>query len=256
MSALSQVVNGLEHSLDKFLGGRIELLQPVKGFRAGTDTVMLASAVPACEGDQILELGAGSGVALCCLGARVADVNLIGVEIQLEIAALARRNLERCELRGEIYCTDINDLPKEVRMQQFDHVMMNPPFYDARAHTAPSAASKATAHITRTNVSEWVKRAGKRLKPKGSLTIIHRTESLLDIIAGLGEFGDVRILPISSDIHLEAKTMIIQARKQTAGKLKLLPPFLTHDANKNETEHLKKITREGAQLQACIERLI
>ncbi len=252
LSVLSQLVNDLEVSLDKFLGGRIELLQPKKGFRSGTDTVMMASAIPALEGDNVLEFGVGSGVALCCLGARVGRIDVYGVEIQAEIADLARRNLERCDMVGEIHCADIFDLPKELRMKQFDHVMINPPFFDAVAHTAPQIATKAKSHIAHTNVSDWVKIAGKRLKPKGSLTIIHRTESLMDILEGLGEFGDIRILPIASNLHLEAKTIIVQARKQSAGKLKLLPPFITHDLQKTETIRLKDITRGGSSLRELL----
>lgn len=241
-------MNVLEVSLDKFLGGRIELFQPVKGFRSGTDTVMLAAAIPAHQGDKILEFGVGSGVALCCLGARIDCLNVFGLEIQPGIADLARQNLSRCDMVGDIYSADVMDIPKEIRMQQFDHVMMNPPFFDANAHTAPNAISKATAHMAQSSVSEWVRIAGKRLKPKGSLTIVHRATSLGDILVGMNEFGGVRILPITSDVHTEAKTIIVQARKQTAGKLKLLPPFITHDPQKIETVRLKEITREGAAL--------
>ena len=48
---------------DAFLGGRVQVLQPRKGFRAGLDAVMLAAAVPARAGDRVCELGAGVGTA-------------------------------------------------------------------------------------------------------------------------------------------------------------------------------------------------
>ena len=32
-----------------FLGGRVRLYQPVKGYRAGVDPVLLAAAVPRCH---------------------------------------------------------------------------------------------------------------------------------------------------------------------------------------------------------------
>ena len=49
---------------DGFLGGRLQILQPRKGYRAGTDPVLLAAAVPAQAGQSVLELGCGAGVAL------------------------------------------------------------------------------------------------------------------------------------------------------------------------------------------------
>ncbi|MFZ2468854.1 MAG: methyltransferase, partial [Parvibaculum sedimenti] len=35
---------------DGFLGGRLQLLQPAKGYRAGIDAVLLAASVPARHG--------------------------------------------------------------------------------------------------------------------------------------------------------------------------------------------------------------
>jgi tRNA1(Val) A37 N6-methylase TrmN6 len=56
---------------DDFLGGRIAVIQPKAGHRAGSDAVFLAAAVPAREGMHVLDVGAGVGVAGLCLLARV-----------------------------------------------------------------------------------------------------------------------------------------------------------------------------------------
>ena len=46
---------------DAFLGGRLRLLQPAQGYRAGVDPVLLAASVPAMLGQRVLELGCGVG---------------------------------------------------------------------------------------------------------------------------------------------------------------------------------------------------
>ena len=56
---------------DEFLGGRIVVMQPETGHRAGSDAVWLAAAVPAVAGEHVLDAGAGVGVAGLCLLARV-----------------------------------------------------------------------------------------------------------------------------------------------------------------------------------------
>jgi tRNA1Val (adenine37-N6)-methyltransferase len=47
----------IETTFDAFLGGRITLEQPTKGYRAGVDPVLLAASVPARAGQSVLELG-------------------------------------------------------------------------------------------------------------------------------------------------------------------------------------------------------
>ena len=68
------------------------LWQPVRGFRSGSDAVLLAASVPARAGEAVLDLGCGVGVAMYCLGSRVPGVRLTGVERNAEAAGLARRN--------------------------------------------------------------------------------------------------------------------------------------------------------------------
>ena len=77
---------------DAFLGGRVVLRQPRDGYRAATDPVFLAAACPAKSGDHVLELGCGVGAAALCLAARVARVQILGVERQADYATLACEN--------------------------------------------------------------------------------------------------------------------------------------------------------------------
>ncbi|MEL6434627.1 MAG: methyltransferase, partial [Pseudomonadota bacterium] len=56
---------------DDFLGGRLQLLQPRAGYRAGIDPVLLAASVEARKGQSILDLGCGVGTAALCIGRRV-----------------------------------------------------------------------------------------------------------------------------------------------------------------------------------------
>mgnify|MGYP003408994725 CR=1 FL=1 len=54
---------------DKFLCGKLQLLQPRKGYRAATDPVLLAAAVPARSGQSVLDLGCGAGAAALSVSA-------------------------------------------------------------------------------------------------------------------------------------------------------------------------------------------
>src|SRR5271155_4727093 len=79
---------------DAFLGGRLRLRQPKTGHRAGHDAMLLAAATPAQAGDRVVDLGAGVGAAGLAVASRVAGIELVLVEIDSELAALARGNAE------------------------------------------------------------------------------------------------------------------------------------------------------------------
>ncbi len=214
---------------DGFLDGRLQILQPREGYRAATDPVFLAATIRAEAGETVLELGCGAGVALACLVHRV-PVRATGLELQQEYADLARQNMARNGLDAQIVQGDLSDMPAELRAQSFDHVMMNPPFYESFRHSAPENAGKSTAFLEGDiALKSWLSVGLKRLKPLGWLTIIHRAERLGEILSGLEKAGDIHILPLSARNGRPARRVIVQARKGAFGPLILRAPLVLHD---------------------------
>ena len=151
-------------SEDEFLCGRLRLLQPLKGYRAATDPVLLAAACPARTGDSVLDLGCGAGAAALCLGLRVPGLALSGLELQPDYADLARRNADRNGIPLEVHAGDIARMPKPLR-RDFDHVIANPPYYPAGGSRSPEPG-RATAMQVATPLGDWVTAAARRLRPK------------------------------------------------------------------------------------------
>src|SRR5438552_10255159 len=81
-----------EFTEDAFLGGRLRLRQPRTGHRAGHDAVLLAAATAARVGQRVADFGAGVGAAGLALASRVSGLDLVLVEIDPRLAALARDN--------------------------------------------------------------------------------------------------------------------------------------------------------------------
>ncbi|MFZ1103456.1 MAG: methyltransferase, partial [Hyphomicrobiaceae bacterium] len=52
---------------DAFLSGRLQVLQPRGGYRAGIDGVLLAATIDAAPGAQVLDVGAGVGIVGLCV---------------------------------------------------------------------------------------------------------------------------------------------------------------------------------------------
>ncbi|QBY02185.1 methyltransferase domain-containing protein [Rhodophyticola sp. CCM32] len=235
---------------DAFLGGRVRAWQPRKGYRAGTDPVFLAAACTARPGDTVLELGCGAGVASLCLAARVPDLAITGVERQAGYADLARRNgLNVAE-------ADLITLPADLRQRSFDHVIANPPYYPAGGGTKAGDAGREAALREDTALTDWVEIAGRRLAPKGWLTVIQAAERLPDLMAALSAagFGAISLLPLASRTGRAAGRVLIKARKSGRAPFTLMAPFIMHDGSDHQsdgedyTAPARAILRDGAAL--------
>lgn len=213
---------------DGFLGGRLMILQPAYGYRSGADAVMLAAACPAKPGENVLELGCGAGVASLCLGWRV-PVRLTGLEQQAEYGGLAQRNARVNGIALNVVIGDLSRMPPELRQQSFDHVIANPPYF--LAGTESTDAGRGAARQETTPLTVWIDAALRRLRPKGALTVIQRADRLETLLTALqGRAGAIAILPIAARTGHEAGRIILTARKEARTPLRLLAPFIMHDA--------------------------
>lgn len=221
---------------DGFLGGRIRIFQPRKGYRAATDPVFLAASVAAHSGQSVLELGCGVGVASLCLAARVPGLRLCGIERQADYAALACRNAVANGVPFEVIEGSIDSLPAKLRASSFDHVIANPPYYRSGAGTRADDVGREAALREETPLPVWVDVAMRRLAPGGWLSMINLAERLPDILVALdGRAGSLAILPIAPRHGRAASRVVVRARKGGGGAARLLAPLIVHDG----PEHLR-----------------
>lgn len=217
---------GLDRS--GFLGGRLQIWQPVAGYRAGTDPVLLAAAVRAEPGQSVLELGLGAGVASLCLGVRVPGLSLTGIEVQPDYARLARRNAAENHIPLEVIEADIAAPPPEVRQRSFDQVIANPPFFAAKGRSAAADAGRETARGECVPLAVWVAQALKRLRPGGALTMIQAASRLGDLLRALPA-GGVTAIPLAGRAGRDADRVILRCRKDGRAALRLTAPLVLHD---------------------------
>src|SRR5207244_2562110 len=92
---------------DAFLGGGLRLLQLKSGHRAGHDAMLLAAATPARAGDRVADFGAGVGAAGLAVARRVFGIDLALVEIDADLAGLARRNAATNGIAADVIVLDV-----------------------------------------------------------------------------------------------------------------------------------------------------
>jgi len=214
---------------DAFLGGRLNLWQPRTGYRAATDPVFLAAFVPARPGESVLDLGCGAGTAGLCLARRVGGLDRHGLEIQPDYAALARRNAAENDLAMTVHEGDLRRPPAALRARVFDQVLLNPPYHPATGAPATDAGRDRARREGEAGLADWIAAALRRLRPGGTVCVIHRAARLGGILAALeGPAGAIEVLPLAPRPGRPAGRILLRARKGNRAPLRLYPPLTIH----------------------------
>jgi tRNA1(Val) A37 N6-methylase TrmN6 len=205
---------------DAFLGGQLRLRQPRSGHRAGHDAMLLAAAAPARPGDRVADFGAGVGAAGLAVAKRVAGIDLVLVEIDADLADLARGNAASNAIPAEVIVLDITSSADAFAAaglipDSIDVVLMNPPFNDPARHRASPDKARGIAHVaTAATLEGWIHAGRRILKSGGMLVLIWRADGLAEVLAALGRgFGSLAILPIHGDARTPAIRVLIRAVK-------------------------------------------
>lgn len=240
---------------DFFLNGKLQLLQPKRGHRAGHDAILLAAATQAKEGDRVVEFGAGVGTAGLAVARRVGNVRLDLVEVDETLCDLARRNAELNRIAANVVALDVRACAGDFAAVGLapdcaDVVMMNPPFNDSSRHRPSPDAQRMKAHqSTDDTIKSWTSAARRVLRSGGALTLIWRADGIADVLCALQTgFGGLEILPIHPRPDAPAIRVIVKAIKGSGAALKLHPAFLLNGAAGNPDERAKAAMAGEASL--------
>ncbi|NIX76737.1 tRNA1(Val) (adenine(37)-N6)-methyltransferase [Microvirga terricola] len=222
----------IETTDDSLLGGRVRLLQPAKGHRAGTDAVLLAAAAPVKPGDVVADIGAATGAVGLMVAAREKAAKLIFVERDPDLADLCRRNAVANGVQAHVAQVDLLDRASwpEVGLlrESADLVLTNPPFLEeGRARLSPDARRAAAHALPDGGLEAWIKACVSLLKPKGRLVVIHRADRTADCLSALGRgLGGVELRFVHPSADQPAIRVLVSATKGSRAPLSVLPPVI------------------------------
>jgi tRNA1(Val) A37 N6-methylase TrmN6 len=227
-SALGEIVE------DRLLDGRLRLLQPRKGHRAGSDAILLAAALPELGQGALLDMGAGVGTVGLAAALMQPGLRVTLLERDPDLAALAGRNAGLNDLAGRVRAVagDVT-APAAILSERglasasFDAVAMNPPFYPPGGSKASPIPNRRAAHVAEGALAPWLRTARRLLRPGGHLALIHRVEALPEVLAGLETgFGAVVVLPVHAFAEKPAIRIVVTAVLNSRKPAALLPAFV------------------------------
>lgn len=239
-------------SEDRLLDGKIRLLQPIDGFRAAIDPILLAATVPPGV-RSVLDAGCGSGAASLCLAWRNSECRITGLDIQPDLTSLYERNAvlngmgERMtSITGDIAGT----LPFDY-VEKFDCVMTNPPFLPETRGNISSVAARARSHVeNEADLGGWLTACLRMLKPRGTLCLIHRSDRVDLIMSCLnGTVGGILLFPLWPKENRPAKRILICGRKGVATPATVHSGLVLHQDDGRYTTAANNILRNGRGLE-------
>lgn len=232
-------------TVDGFLDGRIIAAQPKAGFRAGHDTVLLAAAVPA--GRKVLELGSGAGIASLCYARRVADAEVLGVEIDPDLVAIAIDNAARNGLseRARFLAGDARALADAA--SEFDQVFFNPPFHSPEGTASANPALDRAKRDLDSNITAWTKSALGAVCRSGRVTAMLRADRVQDMITAAANHT-VTLFPLIPRRGVAPKRVIVSVIAGEAGPVKTRAGLVLHRTDGEATPEADAILRGGCSL--------
>ena len=223
---------------DELLRGRLRLVQPRRGPRVSLDSLLLAHFAAARRGERlgrVLDLGCGGGVVFLALARHDPCAQLVGVELQPELVALARRNaaLNGCEERALVLAADLRcRLPLDPA--SFDLVVANPPFTEAGAGRTPRPDRAAARQELTCTIADVVAAARRHLRPRGALALVFPAERLPDLLTTLvaARLRPRALRPVHSLPDEPARRVLVWAAAGYRGGVTVEPPLVVHQADR------------------------
>lgn len=244
-----------EETLDEILNGGIRVFQKKKGYRFSLDSILLAHFVSLKKRSRFIDIGCGSGIILLILAKRFPGTQSVGLEIQKNMAAMARKNtaLNHLENRVEIVSGDARNLKNVLPERSFDAAIFNPPYRRLNCGRINPHEEKAIArHEINGSLKDFLKAAKYLLKPRGSVFAIYPAKRSVELVYLFRQSAiePKRMRLVFTNISSDAAFALVEGKNGSREELKLESPLFIYDENRIYTRELSGIFSELSRFPA------
>ena len=238
-------IYGKEVTTDDLQNGYY-IYQPADGFRFGVDAVLLSEFSRIKPGENVLDMGTGTGIIPILLAAKTKGRHFTGLEIQEFSAAVAKESvlLNKLEERIDIVNGDIKEASKLFGNESFNVIVSNPPYMIADHGLRNDADEKYIArHEALCTFDDIAREASRVLISKGRFYLIHSPFSLAELFMTLKKYKlePKRMRLVHSYVDKEPQMVLIEASKGGNSGIKIEKPLIIYEKGGEYTEELKEI---------------
>ena len=225
----------------------LKLIQDKQGFCFGVDAVLLSNfAKNIKKGANVLDLGTGTGIVATLLCGKTKLDKVIGVEIQPEVANMAKRSirLNGLEDKFEILSENIIDIPEDLEKNSFDVIVTNPPYQKKDAGIKNDEEKKVISrHEITATLEDFIRVSKILLKDKGEFYMIHRPDRLADIFCFMRQYHiEPKIVRmVYPNYNKEPNLVLVKGIKNAKSFLKVEKNLYVYDEKGSYTKEIKDI---------------
>lgn len=230
---MSKVICGEDERIDDLQRNGYRIIQKKKGFCFGMDAVLLSGFAQVKEGEQAVDLGTGTGIIPILLEAKTKGRHFTGLEIQEEVAEMAKRSvcLNQLEERVTIVRGDIKEASRLFGKASFDVVTSNPPYMnDQHGLKNPDLPKAIARHEVCCTLDDVCREAALLLKPGGRFYMVHRPHRLAEIITALKSYKlePKRMKLVHPFVDKDANMVLIEAVRGGKSMMKVEAPIIVY----------------------------
>ena len=171
--------------LDDLQHSGFKLIQRADAFRFGTDSVLLADFAAPKPRDRAVDLGAGTGAIATLMAAHCPGLTVDLVELQPEIADMARRSaaLNGLTDRLRVHAMDMREAWRALGAERFTLAVCNPPYGRAGGGLlSRSETVRLARHEGGLAPDDVARSAGKLLCAGGKLCVVYPAFRALEMM--------------------------------------------------------------------------
>lgn len=232
--------------LDELQRNGYVIIQDPKRFCFGMDAVLLSGFARVKIGEQVLDLGTGTGIIPILLEAKTEGKHFTGLEIQPESADMARRSVELNHLDSKINIVtgDIKDASKLFGASSFDVVITNPPYMiDSHGIKNMKDAKTIARHEVLCTLEDVIRESAKLLPPKGRFYMVHRPFRLSEILCMMTRYGiePKRMKFVYPYIDREPNMVLLEGLRGGRPRMTVEKPLIVYQEKDKYTDEILQI---------------
>ncbi len=213
----------------------------------GMDAVLLSDFTRVRPGENVLDLGTGTGILPILLAAKTQGGHFTGLEIQTEMAEMADRSVRLNGLEEKIGIVegDLRTASEIFGQNVFDVVVSNPPYLkEGRENEERSRA--LSRHEILCTLGDVIRETSRVLKPGGKFFLVHRPERLPEILEALqrNRLEPKRMRLVHSCSGKEASLVLLESVRGGHPGLKVEAPLIVCERPGIRSRELRKIYGE------------